>query len=206
MKNKTSLKRRTFFDFSRIIFTTILLFTINPISLATSKEVTNQNVQNTKKIKPKDSSEVLQMDYSLLKRSFDLDKIVVNFSKNSTLWMDLHKSKKMHGIDYIGYSNVNENNFSDDSSLNNLSNDSYVSATRGNPGLGRRRYWALVLIFIPLCTIVGNILVVISVVKEKNLHTVTNYFVVSLAIADLAVASTVMPFAVYYEVSCFSRS
>ena len=204
MKNKTSLKRRTFFDFSLIIFTTILLFTINPISLATSKELTNQNVQNTKKIKPKDSSEVLQMDYSLLKRSLDLDKIFVNFSQNITLWMDLHKSKKMHGIDYIGYSNVNENNFSDDSSLNNLRNDSNVSATSGNPDLGRRRYWALVLIFIPLCTIVGNILVVISVVKEKNLHTVTNYFVVSLAIADLAVASTVMPFAVYYEVSCFS--
>jgi hypothetical protein len=206
MKNKTILKRRIFIDYSCIIFSTILLFTLNPISLATSKEVTNQNVQNTKKIKTKDSSEVLQTDYSLLKSSLDFDNFFVNFSKNITPWVDLHKSKKMHGIDYIGYSNVNESNFSDDSSLNNFSNDSYVSATSGNPDLARRRYWALVLIFIPLCTIVGNILVVISVVKEKNLHTVTNYFVVSLAIADLAVASTVMPFAVYYEVSCFSRS
>jgi hypothetical protein len=30
---------------------------------------------------------------------------------------------------------------------------------------------------------------------------VTNYFVVSLAIADLAVSIAVMPFAVYYEVT-----
>lgn len=39
-----------------------------------------------------------------------------------------------------------------------------------------------------------------SVIREKNLKTVTNYFVVSLAIADLTVAAAVMPFAVYYEV------
>lgn len=61
-------------------------------------------------------------------------------------------------------------------------------------------YWALVLVFFPILTIFGNSLVVMSVIREKNLKTVTNYFVVSLAIADLTVAAAVMPFAVYYEV------
>ena len=62
-------------------------------------------------------------------------------------------------------------------------------------------YWALALLLIPVATIFGNILVVLAVVREKNLHNVTNYFVVSLAIADLTVAATVIPFAVYSEVS-----
>lgn len=62
-------------------------------------------------------------------------------------------------------------------------------------------YWAFTLIFFPLFTIFGNVLVVISVYREKSLHTVTNYFVVSLAISDIAVAAVVMPFAIYLEVS-----
>ena len=62
-------------------------------------------------------------------------------------------------------------------------------------------YWAFILIIFPLFTIFGNILVVISVYREKSLHTITNYFVVSLAISDIAVAAIVMPFAIYLEVS-----
>jgi dopamine D2-like receptor len=62
-------------------------------------------------------------------------------------------------------------------------------------------YWAFTLIFFPLFTIFGNVLVVVSVYREKSLHTVTNYFVVSLAISDITVAAVVMPFAIYLEVS-----
>lgn len=60
-------------------------------------------------------------------------------------------------------------------------------------------YWAFGLIFFPLFTIFGNVLVVVSVYREKSLHTVTNYFVVSLAISDITVAAVVMPFAIYLE-------
>jgi dopamine D2-like receptor len=62
-------------------------------------------------------------------------------------------------------------------------------------------YWAFALIFFPILTIFGNVLVVVSVYREKSLHTVTNYFVVSLAISDITVAAVVMPFAIYLEVS-----
>jgi hypothetical protein len=40
-----------------------------------------------------------------------------------------------------------------------------------------------------------------AVLRERTLQTVTNYFIVSLAIADLLVAVVVMPFGVYILVS-----
>lgn len=63
------------------------------------------------------------------------------------------------------------------------------------------RYWALLLVFFPLLTLIGNVMVVTSVYRERALRTVTNYFIVSLAIADIAVALFVMPLAIYTEVS-----
>ena len=62
-------------------------------------------------------------------------------------------------------------------------------------------YWALLLTILPIAAVFGNILVIVSVYKEKSLQSVTNYFIVSLAFADLFVAGVVMPFAVYFLVS-----
>ncbi|XP_055380597.1 probable serine/threonine-protein kinase clkA [Condylostylus longicornis] len=62
-------------------------------------------------------------------------------------------------------------------------------------------YWALILILFPILTLFGNILVILSVLRERSLQTVTNYFIVSLALADLLVAVFVMPFGVYVLVS-----
>jgi len=189
-----------------LLFAALLfIFNINPILLATSKEITSQNDQATNIFKMKIrlkylNEKFIPMEHNLFKRTIDLNNSLQSSIDKFSLNNKTSKNSKVNGIDYIGYSSFNENNFSIDLSLNNSSNDSYESGINSSNELGRRRYWALILIFIPLCTIVGNVLVVVSVVKEKNLHTVTNYFVVSLAIADLAVASTVMPFAVYYEV------
>jgi hypothetical protein len=95
----------------------------------------------------------------------------------------------------------------DASSINDIHNpisilsfDS-ISSHAINLDVHTLNYWAFVLIIFPLFTIFGNVLVVISVYREKSLHTVTNYFVVSLAISDIAVAAVVMPFAIYLEVS-----
>lgn len=52
-----------------------------------------------------------------------------------------------------------------------------------------------------LCTIIGNVFVIIAILMEKNLRTVSNYLVLSLAIADLMVACMVMPFGAVYIVS-----
>jgi dopamine D2-like receptor len=60
---------------------------------------------------------------------------------------------------------------------------------------------ALLLLTIPMLTIFGNALVIAAVCREKSLRTVTNLLLVSLALADLLVATFVMSFAVYFEVS-----
>lgn len=64
-----------------------------------------------------------------------------------------------------------------------------------------KNYWALGLLVFPILTLFGNMLVIISVCRERALQSVTNYFIVSLALADLLVALMVMPFAVYVLVS-----
>jgi len=67
-------------------------------------------------------------------------------------------------------------------------------------------WWAMILIVFPVLTVFGNVLVVLSVYREKTLQSVTNYFIVSLAVADIMVAVLVMPFAVYVEVRRILKS
>ncbi|EZA53718.1 hypothetical protein DMN91_008143 [Ooceraea biroi] len=58
----------------------------------------------------------------------------------------------------------------------------------------------LTLGFLVLATIFGNVLVILSVFTYRPLRIVQNFFIVSLAVADLAVAILVMPFNVAYLV------
>lgn len=55
----------------------------------------------------------------------------------------------------------------------------------------------IVLLSIEATTLVGNLLVVIAVLTTKTLNTVTNSFIMSLAVADMLVAIFVMPFSIY---------
>ncbi|XP_076330588.1 tyramine receptor 1-like [Tachypleus tridentatus] len=50
-------------------------------------------------------------------------------------------------------------------------------------------------------TLVGNTLVIAAVATTRRMRTVTNYFVVSLAVSDVLVGSLVMPFGVMQEVA-----
>ena len=50
-------------------------------------------------------------------------------------------------------------------------------------------------------TIFGNLLVIIAVARERFLRSVTNYFIVSLAVADLVIGSVVMPFSITLELT-----
>jgi octopamine/tyramine receptor len=59
---------------------------------------------------------------------------------------------------------------------------------------------AVILTLIIIVTIVGNILVILSVFTYKPLRIVQNFFIVSLAVADLAVAILVLPFNVAYSI------
>ncbi|XP_030622240.1 dopamine receptor D4b [Chanos chanos] len=56
--------------------------------------------------------------------------------------------------------------------------------------------FGILLIIVIIC---GNVLVCLSVYMEKALKTTTNYFIVSLAVADLLLAVLVLPLFVYTE-------
>jgi len=59
---------------------------------------------------------------------------------------------------------------------------------------------AVILSLIIVLTIVGNILVILSVFTYKPLRIVQNFFIVSLAVADLTVAILVLPLNVAYSI------
>lgn len=75
------------------------------------------------------------------------------------------------------------------------------SSASEEPVQQEKLFWGLSLIFLPISAVFGNLLVIMAVFKEKSLRGVTNYFIVSLAFADLLVAGVVMPFGIYYLVS-----
>jgi hypothetical protein len=56
------------------------------------------------------------------------------------------------------------------------------------------------LVLIPTATILGNLLVIISVLRFKALHSAINFLILGLAVADLLVGLFVMPYAVYVYV------
>ncbi|XP_009697971.1 PREDICTED: D(2) dopamine receptor isoform X3 [Cariama cristata] len=61
-------------------------------------------------------------------------------------------------------------------------------------------YYAILLTLLIFVIVFGNVLVCMAVSREKALQTTTNYLIVSLAVADLLVATLVMPWVVYLEV------
>jgi len=74
-----------------------------------------------------------------------------------------------------------------------------VNRTTGFGGVGESssggvvRWQVSFLFLVVIGGIVGNLLVCVSICLEKKLQNVTNYFLMSLAIADLFVSMIVMP-------------
>ncbi|CAL8386676.1 unnamed protein product [Boreogadus saida] len=73
-------------------------------------------------------------------------------------------------------------------------------STPEEPAERSYNYLALVLgVPLILIIILGNVLVCLSVLTERSLKTATNYFIISLSVADLLLAVLVLPLYVYTE-------
>lgn len=64
---------------------------------------------------------------------------------------------------------------------------------------GALKWGVLGLLLIIVCSAVGNVLVCLAVCWERRLQNMTNYFLMSLAIADLLVSIVVMPLGMIVE-------
>nr|XP_033814146.1 5-hydroxytryptamine receptor 2B isoform X2 [Geotrypetes seraphini] len=68
-------------------------------------------------------------------------------------------------------------------------------STANEPNMTEKKWAALLILMVIIPTIGGNILVILAVSLEKKLQNATNYFLMSLAVADLLVGLFVMPIA-----------
>jgi Co/Zn/Cd efflux system component len=61
-------------------------------------------------------------------------------------------------------------------------------------------HWSsLLLIFFSIVGIIGNLLVCLAIGTERRLHNRTNWFLFSLALADMIVSGVVIPLAIVKE-------
>jgi hypothetical protein len=82
-----------------------------------------------------------------------------------------------------------------------VSEDTNASGVAGapNPPWGQMRWGMLSVCVLILCSALGNLLVCLAVCWDRRLQNMTNYFLMSLAIADLLVSLLVMPFGMLVE-------
>jgi hypothetical protein len=58
---------------------------------------------------------------------------------------------------------------------------------------------AVIMTLMMIVIVIGNMLVVIAIATENNLTTVQNWFIASLAVADMLIGLVIMPFSLSYE-------
>ena len=83
-----------------------------------------------------------------------------------------------------------------------LGKESFVEAS------GTFQWCYFFLVMVILSTMYGNLMVCLAVCLDKRLQNITNYFLVSLAMTDMGVATFVMPIAIvvaYNNGECLHR-
>lgn len=173
--------------------------------LSSSKSVNNLNSLNNLNVQ--NNLESLNEEHNYNEITNDT---YINFHHSKYASSLLHEPTNHHNLENEDFILIDESlarfgNNDSASSNRSLLNQTHLNLTHlihsTTPQEPEKEYWYILLIILPLISVFGNLLVIIAVVKEKSLRSITNYFIVSLAFADLLVAGVVMPFAVYYLVS-----
>ena len=60
---------------------------------------------------------------------------------------------------------------------------------------------AIIITIMMIIVVVGNMLVIIAIATENSLNIVQNWFIASLAFADLSLGLIIMPFSLAHEVN-----
>nr|XP_046918039.1 5-hydroxytryptamine receptor-like [Dermatophagoides farinae] len=136
-----------------------------------------------------------------------INNITANLLIESQLFLPTSMKTSPSFAQIIDVSTISGNNYNNNNTINPLipsdndlsdnghnNDDSYL-----NPNLKITLIVLLSLMIV--CTVIGNILVCLSVILVRKLRHPSNYLLVSLAISDLCVAILVMPLALQYELS-----
>ena len=62
-------------------------------------------------------------------------------------------------------------------------------------------FYSYFFLYFLVVVVVGNMLVIIAIATEHSLNLVQNWFIASLAFADLSLGLIIMPFSLAYEVN-----
>nr|KAG5685820.1 hypothetical protein BaRGS_006089 [Batillaria attramentaria] len=96
---------------------------------------------------------------------------------------------------HVNFTSLLQENFTDLVSNVTNASDGVPDYELKHPAVG------VMLALFSFVVIVGNVMVIVAVFKELYLRSVTNYFIVSLAIADVMVGGVVMPFSISHEMT-----
>ena len=147
------------------------------------------------------------------KKLFSLQKHnkIYNYNNNLNIFSNSFLVNLLIVASLIRLTNSSSSSSSTSDSNSTLYDDHFESLNSTNnltsqygAKIGSYFFVTLILIPIIICTIVGNLLVVLAVVIVRKLHTqdnANNFLIVSLAVSDFLVGLVVMPFHVYVELS-----
>jgi len=82
-----------------------------------------------------------------------------------------------------------------------ITTSALVNSTAAETGVDGPRWRFLPLVVVPLWILAGNWLVLLAVVRQRSLRTLSNSVIASLAFADFLLAVLVVPLGVYQLVS-----